>query len=66
MRVFLVNIGIILAILLAYYLDIFSLFANKYALPVSIGLVAIVLAAALKVLGSPFKKGKKEDDDETK
>lgn len=63
MKAFLVNIGIIISLIGAYYIDLFGLFASPNALLYSIILVIIVLIAALKVLGNPFKK---EDDDENK
>lgn len=63
MKAFLINIGIIIALIFAYYIDFFGWFTSKYAFVGSLLLVIIVLIIALKVLGNPFKK---EDDDENK
>ena len=61
MRAVLINIGIILAIALAYYFDFFGWFTTKYAFWGSLVLVIAVLLAAFKVLGNPWHK---EDDDD--
>ena len=61
MRAVLINIGIILAIALAYYIDFFGWFTTKYAFWGSLVLVIAVLLAAFKVLGNPWHK---EDDDD--
>ena len=61
MRAVLINIGIILAIALAYYIDFFGWFTTKYAFCGSLVLVIAVLLAAFKVLGNPWHK---EDDDD--
>ena len=61
MRAVLINIGIILAIALAYYIDFFGGFTTKYAFWGSLVLVIAVLLAAFKVLGNPWHK---EDDDD--
>ena len=53
MRAVLINIGIILAIALAYYIDFFGWFTTKYAFWGSLVLVIAVLLAAFKVLGNP-------------
>ena len=56
MRAVLINIGIILAIALAYYIDFFGWFTTKYAFWGSLVLVIAVLLAAFKVLGNPWHK----------
>ncbi len=61
MRAVLINIGIILAIALAYYIDFLCWFNTKYAFWGSLVLVIAVLMAAFKVLGNPWHK---EDDDD--
>lgn len=63
MKAFLINIGIIIVLILAYYIDFFGWFTSKYAFIGSLVMVVIVLIIALKVLGNPFKK---EDGDENK
>ena len=61
MRAVLINIGIILAIALAYYIDFFGWFTSRYAFWGSLVLVIAVLLVAFKVLGNPWHK---EDDDD--
>lgn len=61
MKAVLINIGIIVAIVLAYYVNFFGWFATKYALWGSIILTVVVLGAAFKILGNPWHK---EDDDD--
>ena len=61
MRAVLINIGIILAIALAYYIDFFGWFTTKYAFWGSLVLGIAGLLAAFKVLGNPWHK---EDDDD--
>lgn len=61
MRIILINIIIILAIALAYYIDFFDWFTTRYAFWGSLVLVIAVLLAAFKVLGNPWHK---EDDDD--
>ncbi len=61
MRAILINIGILLAIAIAYYIDFFGWFTTRYAFWGSLILVAAVLLVALKILGNPWHK---EDDDD--
>ena len=61
MRAVLINIGIILAIALAYYIDFFGWFTKKYSSWGSLDLVIAVLLAVFMVLGNPWHK---EDDDD--
>ena len=58
---FAVNILIILLIMLAYYFDVFSVFTSKYTSWVIGGIILLLFAAALKILGNPFAK---DDDDD--
>lgn len=62
MRAILINIGILLAIAVAYYIDFFGWFTTKYAFWGSLILVVAVLLAAFKILGNPWR----EDDDNDK
>ena len=62
MRAILINIGILLAIAVAYYIDFFGWFTTKYAFWGSLILVVTVLLAAFKILGNPWR----EDDDNDK
>lgn len=63
-----INVGIILGILLVYYIDFFSWFGGRKALFFSVVLVVIVFGAGIKILGNPFAQTKddedKKDDDE--
>ncbi len=61
MKAVLINLGIILAIAVAYYVDFFGWFTTKYAFWGAFVLVIAVLLAAFKVLGNPWHK---EDDDD--
>lgn len=61
MKAVLINIGILLAIAIAYYIDFFGWFTTKYAFWGSFVLVIAVLLAAFKILGNPWHK---EDDDD--
>lgn len=63
MKTILANLVIIIFIALAYWSDIFSLFAHKGAIWIALILVAGVFGAAFKILGNPFK-GKEKDHDE--
>lgn len=62
MKAILVNIGVFLAIIGAYYIDFFGWFTSKYAMPAAIAFVIIIFLAALKVLGNPFAKEDDHDD----
>ena len=62
MRAVLINIGIILAIALAYYIDFFGWFTSRYAFWGALALVAVVFIIAIKVLGNPFAGGDDDDD----
>lgn len=64
MKTFLINIGILAAIFLAYYIDFFGWFVGRGALFFSFGLVIIMFIIAWKVLGNPFKEDKKDDNDD--
>lgn len=61
MKAVLVNIGILLAIAVAYYVDFFGWFTTKYIFWGSIILTIAVLLAAYKILGNPWHK---DDDDD--
>ena len=61
MKDFAVNILIILLIMLAYYLDVFNMFTSEHALWVVGGIIILLFAIALKILGNPFAK---DDDDD--
>ena len=61
MKAVLINLGIILAIAVAYYVDFLGWFTTKYAFWGAFVLVIAVLLAAFKVLGNPWHK---EDDDD--
>ena len=60
MKNLLINIAILLGLVLLYYSGILSLLASKYALPCSLLLVLVVFLIGLKVLGNPFKQGKRK------
>lgn len=62
MKNVLINVGIILAILFAYYIDFFGWFTGRKALFFSLGLVVLVFWAGIKILGNPFA-GLNEDED---
>jgi len=61
MKDFAVNILIILLIMLAYYLDVFNMFTSEHTLWVVGGIIILLFAIALKILGNPFAK---DDDDD--
>lgn len=63
MKVFLVNLGLLVAIILAYYFNIFSLFAQKYFIFFALGLVIVLFIVAWKIIGNPFNGNKNEKDD---
>ena len=63
MKTFLINVLIITAIFIAYWVDVFDLFTSKYALVFSFTLVIISLLLALKVFGNPFSRTKDDDND---
>lgn len=64
MKSVLINVGILLGIGIAYYIDIFSWFVGRNALYFSLGLVALMFAIAWKVLGNPFQEDKENGDDD--
>ncbi len=64
MKSVLINVGILLGIGIAYYIDFFGWFVGRGALYFSLGLVAVMFAIAWKVLGNPFQKDEKNGDDE--
>ena len=61
MKTILINLGILFAIAIAYYVDFFGWFTTKYAFWGSLFLVVAVLLAAFKILGNPWHK---DDNDE--
>lgn len=63
MQTILINIGILLAIFLIYYVDFFGWFVGGKALTFSIVLVVLVFIVAWKILGNPFAEDKKNDDE---
>lgn len=63
MKNVLINVGIILGILFAYYIDFFGWFTGRKALLFSLGLVVIVFWVGVKILGNPFA-GQGNDEDE--
>lgn len=63
MKTYLINIFILLLILAAYYIDLFSLFTGKKALFLAIALVIIMLAIGWKIIGNPFAEDKHHDED---
>ncbi len=62
MRAVLINILVLAAFALAYYVDFFGWFTSKYAFWGALGLIVIVLLAALKILGNPWRKGHEDDE----
>lgn len=64
MKAVLINIGILLGIGLAYYIDFFGWFVGSSMRYFSFGLVLVMFIIAWKVLGNPFKEDKKNDDDD--
>lgn len=64
MKSWLISLLIVLGLAGAYYTDIFGLIAGRGALITALVFVIIVLLAALKVLGNPFRRA--DDDDENK
>ncbi len=63
MKTYLINIFILLLILAAYYIDLFSWFTGSKALFFAILLVIVMLAIGWKVLGNPFAEDKHHDED---
>lgn len=63
MKSVLINIGILLGIGIAYYIDFFGWFVGRGMKFFSLGLVVIMFVIAWKVLGNPFKEDKKNGDD---
>jgi len=61
MKDFAVNILIILLIMLAYYLDVFNMFTSEHTLWVVGGIIILLFAIALKILGNPFAKDDYDD-----
>ncbi len=61
MKAVFINIGILLGIAIAYYVDFFGWFTTKYAFWGSLILVIAVMLIAFRVLGNPWHK---EDDDD--
>lgn len=57
--------AILLFVALAYWSDVFSLFAHKGALILAAVLVVAVFAIAIRILGNPLH-GEENDDDEKK
>lgn len=64
MKSVLINVGILLGIFVAYYIDFFGWFVGRGALFFSLGLVFVMFIIAWKVLGNPFKEDKRDGDDE--
>ena len=62
MRTFFTYLAMIAFIFVAYKVNIFALFASKWALPIVLMLVVIVFIVAFKVLGNPFIR--KDSNDE--
>lgn len=63
MKTILINVGILLAIFLIYYVDFFGWFVGGKAMIFSFSLVVLVFIVAWKVLGNPFAEDKKDDDE---
>ena len=61
MKALFINIGILLGIAIACYVDFFGWFTTKYAFWGSLILVIAVMLIAFRVLGNPWHK---EDDDD--
>lgn len=64
MKSWLISLLIVLILAGVYYTEIFALLAGQGALITALVFVVIVLLAALKVLGNPFRRA--DDDDENK
>lgn len=63
MRNILVNVIVIGLLIVAYYSNLFSILAAKGTFIAALILLLIILIAAFKILGNPFRKVDDDDDD---
>lgn len=66
LKSWIISIAIVLVLAGAYYSNLFGWLASSGALITAIILVLAAIAAALKILGSPFRKVDDDDDSEEK